>query len=313
MIINNKQIKQSLIKKLVFDIRAKKELRNVDSEIVRSEIVKFLKQSPKTVAFLATNRTLKQFERAEDYAVVIKHVRSVLRKSYGMFVVDASQRGNILERMRSLSDTDAHTEMLRTHESTKERMAIYPELYEKIFKITGKPKSILDLGCGMNPFSYPFLKAHPSYYASDISKEDCNLINSYFKKINITGEAIPIDLREIDKGNILMFFPKTDVCFLFKVLDTIETTGHKLAEKLVNSINSDFIVASFSTKTLSKEDMRHPYRGWVELMCKRLNFGCILIEFDSEIFYVISKKSEFISAFKEKENLIYADKKSSKR
>ena len=48
-------------------------------------------------------------------------------------------------------------------------------------------------------------------------------------------------------------------------------------------------------------------------MCKRLNFGCILIEFDSEIFYVISKKSEFISAFKEKENLIYADKKSSKR
>lgn len=308
MIINNHQIKHSIIKKLVFDVRAKEELRNVDAKVVRSEIIKFLKQNPKICAFLATNRTLKQFERAGDYELVIKYVRSVLRKSYGMFVVDASQRENILARMRNLSDAEAHRDMLLTHESTRERLAIYPELYEKIFKITGLPYSILDLGCGMNPFSYPFLNRRPSYYTSDISKEDCNLINNYFKKMNIVGEAIPVDLREIDQGNILVLFPKTDVCFLFKVLDTIETSGHKLAEKLVTSISSDFIVASFSTKTLSNEKMNHPYRGWVEQMCKRLGYGCTLIEFESELFYVINKKSEFISTFKEKKQLVYGSK-----
>lgn len=305
MLINNKQVKHSLIKKLIFDARAKKELRNVDAKVVRSETIKFLKQNPKICAFLATNRTLKQFERAGDYELIVKHVRNILRKSYGMFVVDAKSRGEILNKINSLLDIWAHEEMLRTHESTKERLKIYPELYRKIFKITGKPASILDLGCGMNPFSYPFLGARPSYYASDISKEDCDLINSYFKKFKITGEAIPLDLREIKHGNILMFFPKTDVCFLFKVLDSIETSGHKLAEKLINSINSDYVAASFSTKTLSGKRMRHPYRGWVEQMCRRLGFGCRLVEFENELFYVIKKNSEFMSVFKEKRPLVY--------
>ena len=41
--------------------------------------------------------------------------------------------------------------------STKERIDYYPKIYSEIFRIAGKPGIIADLGCGVNPFSFPYM------------------------------------------------------------------------------------------------------------------------------------------------------------
>ena len=61
-------------------------------------------------------------------------------------------------------------QVLGFHSSTKERLRYYPRLYEQIFKITGKPQTILDLGSGINPFSFNYMNLRNChYYAYDLS------------------------------------------------------------------------------------------------------------------------------------------------
>jgi 16S rRNA (guanine(1405)-N(7))-methyltransferase len=46
--------------------------------------------------------------------------------------------------------------LLLLHASTRERHSSYAEFYERFFECAGVPATILDIGCGMHPLSYPF-------------------------------------------------------------------------------------------------------------------------------------------------------------
>ena len=97
-----------------------------------------------------------------------------------------------------------------------------------------------------------------------------------------------MNLREIKNKKLEL--PKADICFMLKLLDSIEMEkGHRLAERLIKAVPCKWIAASFSTKTISGKKMRHPYRGWVGQLCRRLGYFYEILEFESEIFYLIRK------------------------
>ena len=256
-----KQFSANIIKQLSEDIKAKKELSGLMDSFVEDEIKRYLLQNPKI-----------NLEKIKERRQAIKGVRSVLRKSAGVFIRPTKTTG--------------FDSLLLKHESTKERAQIYPEIYQRIFHITGSPKAILDLGCGINPLSYKFLKIKPKYYAFDVNAIVVDIVKDFFKKKKISGTAGLVNLRE--KSGLKL--PKADICFLFKVLDSIEIEkGHKLAENLIKQIPCRWIVASFSTRTLSGRRMNHPYRGWIEQLCRRLGYFYEIMEYESEIFYLIRK------------------------
>lgn len=49
--------------------------------------------------------------------------------------------------------------LLASHVSTRERLPHYGEFYDRLFALSGVPRAILDVGCGMHPLSYPFQDA----------------------------------------------------------------------------------------------------------------------------------------------------------
>jgi hypothetical protein len=268
------------VKKLIAKIKEKKELNTIEDRFVRAEIIKYFKQNPKAMQAVSEGRT-----RSEEYKKTIKNVRAILRRIYGIFLTKAAQ-----ERDRYLEE-GKYEKILETHISTKERLKIYPLIYEKIFAVTGKPKVILDLGCGMNPLSYPYMKTDAEYYASELNEADCDFLDKCFKKMGIKGKAIAMDLVEAAKNSeMLSVFPKADVCFLFKVLDEIERKkGRKTSEALIKAIDADWIVISFSARTLSGGPMRKPYRRWLEQMLARLGYDYKIVKEGNEIFYIVRK------------------------
>jgi len=270
MIVNNKQIPDKTISQLVDDIKSKKELSGIEDFFVKSEMLKIISYSRKYADFLSSTLS----KKSKIYREIIKKTRAVLRKSVGVFII--------------AEKTKDFEKLLFGHESAKERFGAYPELYRKIFEVTGEPKSILDLGCGLNPLSYNFLGARPKYFAVDISSLIIEIVKDFFAKDKIAGKAEMINLREIKNKKLNL--PKADICFMFKLLDSIEMEkGHKLAEKLIKEVDCRWIAASFSTKTISGKKMNHPYRGWVEQMCRRLGYFYEILEFENEIFYLIRK------------------------
>ncbi|MBW3002158.1 hypothetical protein KY338_03300 [Candidatus Woesearchaeota archaeon] len=269
------------VKELIAKIKEKKEFNAIEDRFVRAEVIKYFKQNPKAMQAVQEGRA-----RSEEYKQAVKHVRAVLRRVYGVFLTKASQ-----EREKYLESGD-YEKILETHLSTKERLPIYPVIYAKIFAITGEPKVILDLGCGMNPVSYPFMKTDAEYYASDLTEADCDFLDKCFKKLGIKGKATPLNLIEAaNNPEMLKQLPKADICFLFKVLDEIERKkGRKTSEALIKAINADWLVISFATKKVTGKPMKYPFRRWLEQMLTRLGYEFKLIKEGNEIFYVVRKK-----------------------
>lgn len=281
-------LEKEKIAALIKDIKKKKELQGIDDDFVERYLVKHLHQKPKLLRSLQE----KYNPKSKAYVSAIKNVRAQLRRVYGLFRDDAKERKSVVEELLRTSPEKRAAliqKILSTHSSTQERLPIYEQLYSRIFAITGKPKTILDLGCGINPFSFPYMKLREcTYYAYDINEDEIDSINSFFQLLHtenpsFTGKAIVADI-------LTATLPKADLCFLFKMTDVIDQgKGHKKTEELLKKIPAKYVVVSFATKTMSGKKMTAPRRSWMEWLCKRLGYGYTILEFPNELFYVIKK------------------------
>src|SRR3989338_7680151 len=275
-------ISEEIIQALIIAVRAKKKLIYLDPSLVLHEAEKYLRQHPSAIAQLSNLQ-------AATTKGLIKYVRRHFHDIYEVFQTnDIGKRAALLKKI-TLADTKAHQKLLAAHLSTRERLPYYPELYRKVFAITGKPHSILDLGCGLNPVSFPFMKLHLTthYTATELCEDDCTFIAQYFRIIGLShATAHRLDLvREYER---LQDFP-ADLCFLFKVLDVCETQQRHITYKILEHIRAPFIVASFSLRNVKGEPMRRRKSHWFERMCRNLGYSWDTFEIPGELFYVVRK------------------------
>jgi hypothetical protein len=254
---------------LIEKIKQKKELSTLSDSIVIEVLENYLKK----------NRISLEIKAEKQLKVIVKEVRAQLRLYTGRFQKSAKKRQILLKQNKI-------QELLRTHSSTEERIHFYQKLKRIIRSLN--VKSVLDLGCGINPIA--LADKNTIYYAADINQSDLDLINIYFKKNKIKGKIFYYNLK-----NIKPDLPKADLCLLLKVLDVLEEKGHKIAEKIIKNISCKYFLVSFPTKTLSKAPMKHPQRGWIERLLTRLEYKFNLIKSKNEIFYLVEKTSSIIN------------------
>lgn len=264
---------------LVDQIKSSKKYKYLSEEVIIEKVDNYTKKNP----------------RWQEYKpkFILKEIKAMLHSAYGSFQAKGKNKLSIyLEQLRK----DPHkkeiiNKMLETNRSTKERLEVYNKIYSQIFRITGIPKVIVDLGCGLNPLSVSYMNLkNIDYYSYDISKYDINLIKDFFTIENIKGEAATIDLTKLENIREL---PEADLCLMFKLIDTIENekSGHKYSEEMIKILieKCKFLVASFATRTITGKPMNYPHRGWIERMLDRIGLNFQVLEFPNEIFYVISK------------------------
>ncbi|MFH1683083.1 MAG: hypothetical protein ABIA37_04770 [Candidatus Woesearchaeota archaeon] len=297
MLIGNRKIKEEIVTALVFNIKKKKELAYLADGFVEEAIKRHLSQNAKVVSFLSGVFS----ERSSAYKQIVKEVRNELRRVHGLYKIqqDILKRRELFEQLLQIKVGDErflelHQKILKTHSSTRERLPFYGSLYTQLFKVTGKPKRIIDLGSGINPFSIPLMGlGGVEYFAYDISDDEITLLREYFQffsKVNpkIKGKAEILDLLQWEKVKKLKRF---DLCFLWKMTDMLDrTSGHKVSEQVIVNIPAKFVVVSFPTFTVSGKPMNQPRRKWIELMCERLGFEYKIIKEKNEIFYVVRKR-----------------------
>lgn len=255
---------------IVEEIKDKKELRALSPDFVGSITQELLEK-----------RKL-NLEKKSDRKKIIKEARKVLHEVYGAFKKSKfAKRKKLLKKLKGLRDIETHNEILKLHRSTAERLPYYGQLYKKIFAVTGKPKTILDLGCGLNPLSLPYMELDKvEYYATELTEEDAQFIQDYLRKVNVKGKTYAMDLTELNT------LPPADICFLFKLLDTLETLKRDVTEAILEQLNAKWTVASFPLKTLSgRRGISKKRLVWFEKIIKKHEFRTF--EIPNEIFYVI--------------------------
>lgn len=254
------------MKNIVKRIKEKKELSDLSDELVEEELASYARKHGLNLTLL----------NKKEWSIVTKEIRNTLRKYTGRFKASDKKRFDLLDEGRI-------NELLKTHSSTKERLKDYSKLISLIKKIN--PKSILDIGCGLNPIAIASKFPETHYHALDIKEQELKLVEHYFAKHNLNGDVHLADIRKVKK------FPKTDLCLILKTLDIIDanSNSHKNATEIIKKLKktSRNIIVSFSTRTLSGKPMSNVRRLWFERLCASQKLSFKTLTTTNEIFYVI--------------------------
>jgi len=176
--------------------------------------------------------------------------------------------------------------VLGKHASTRERLPIMADFYNRIFETTGIPNSILDLACGLNPFAVPFmnLPVSTSYRAYDLHQPRIQLINDLFLLMGRPPLA--------EKRDILVDPPKekADVAFFFKEAHRFEQRQHGCNRAFWEFLNVRYLLVSLPSANLTgSRSMIDGQRILVERNVKGLPWTVQELIFDTEIVFCIDK------------------------
>jgi len=153
------------------EIKKNKKYKTISEEIIKNEIENYLK--------LNSNKSNKQ---------IVKDIRAKLHKTYSVFQTKKKKKiEKLLEELKQTKSQEIIDKLLSSVLSTKERLNDYQIIYKNIFKITGKPRTIVDLGAGLNSFSINYMDLKKiNYYSYDIDEQDKKILNKFFKRRNFS-------------------------------------------------------------------------------------------------------------------------------
>jgi hypothetical protein len=158
---------------------------------------------------------------------------------------------------------------LRKHLSTRERLGYYSKLYEKIFEGTKeKNYSIIDLGSGINGFSYKLFPKNikVNYIGVEAVGQFVDLMNFYFEKNKLNAKAVHESLFNLEKiKKFIEECKKPRIVFLFKVIDSLEMIEGDYSKKLLKEITPlcERVVLSFATRSMIRQDKFKVNRKWI--------------------------------------------------
>lgn len=178
--------------------------------------------------------------------------------------------------------------MLERHASTRERLPLerMDAMYAQIFEITGRPATVLDLACGLNPI---YLGAQGiSAEGIDISGQAIETINAFGIQAKLPVHAVCADL--LCENTIPR--KRFDVCLLFKILPLLERQRNGAAMATLRQINAAYIVVSFPTRTLGGRNvgMEENYSRWMEAHLPESREIADRLTAENELFYILKEK-----------------------
>lgn len=257
----------------------KPELRGINKDFANSILQTYLNDRPKIRE--EYEKDPERFMRKKAFQKLRSDVRQKLREVYGVFFTGkyGAKTDKALAKLREEKTEEALKELLLLHRSTQERIPYYPVLYPQLFS---EAKSILDLGCGFNPYAQYYLPKQVAYHSADIACEDLKRIGEYFDDLGITHSEHCIDLTDMKNVKEL---PKVDVAIAFKLLDSLETRKWNVSKELLETVPAKKLIVSFPTLSIGQKTPIGP-REWFEKIIADKEYSTVTLP--NEQFYIIT-------------------------
>ncbi len=175
------------------------------------------------------------------------------------------------------------------HASTAERLSILDEFYPTLFAALPPIHSILDLACGLNPLSLPWMPIVPDirYYAYDIYEDMMNFLLAYFSLSGIIGQAQTCDLlTEVPNDSV-------DLALVLKVLPCLAQVQAGAGLRLLRDIRARYLLVSFPVLSLGGRDkgMRQGYECQFLAAIADEGWQVERFVFETELVFLVEKFS----------------------
>lgn len=232
-----------------------------------AEIVERLRRSSRyrdVDRALVDRLAAEELPRARNIDEAVKRVKRRLHQLVGAFGGAAHIRAVADAWTGDLADPafrHACLEALRSHASTRERILHLDRFYPGIWEMTGVPRRLLDLGCGLNPLALPWMGiGDATYLASDVDERQLAAVRAF---LDLVGQP-----HEVKAADLVARVPEADadVALLLKLVTTLDRQDPAAATRLVRSLRVRHAVVSFTTRSLGGrgKGMEHTYRDRIE-------------------------------------------------
>jgi 16S rRNA (guanine(1405)-N(7))-methyltransferase len=274
----------------------------VDVEVVVTAVkqsVKYGDTSEATIRELA-EEAVRQHKKAKP---AIKAVRVRLHSIMAPYLGDPDYAAEAVRLDAAFAANDAAAiaavclDCLNAHLSTRERLPILTDFYERIFTITGKPQTIMDIACGLNPLALRSMGLLPDngtrktddglrFYAYDIHEPRIAFINHYFRL-----EGLPELARVQDVASAL---PQetVDVALFLKEMPRFERNYGGRGRPLLDALNANYLVISYpAVSTHGGRNLTNRYREFMFQLIAGHDWPVTELLFDGELVFIVEKNA----------------------
>jgi 16S rRNA (guanine(1405)-N(7))-methyltransferase len=202
-----------------------------------------------------------ELPRARNADDAVKRVKRRLHQAVGAFR-GAGRAGDIAAAwsgdLTAPAFRAACADALRAHASTRERLESLDRFYEGIWSSTGVPARLLDLGCGLNPLTLPWmgLAREATYLASDIDRRPLATVASFLELVGQPHEVEALDVVARPPADA------ADVALMLKLVTTLDRQLPEAAAQLLRALRVRHAVISFPKHSLGgrRKGMERTYR-----------------------------------------------------
>jgi 16S rRNA (guanine(1405)-N(7))-methyltransferase len=177
--------------------------------------------------------------------------------------------------------------MLRAHASTRERLPILDAFYAETLAPLGPLHAVLDLACGLNPLTLPWMPLAPdaAYYAYDIYSDLARFLGAFLQLTGHAGRAEAVDVLHLAE------LPPVELALLLKALPCLEQEERDAAERLLESIPARHLLVSFPVHSLGGKDkhMLANYEARFRALLAGRGWQVERHAFSTELAFLVSK------------------------
>jgi 16S rRNA (guanine(1405)-N(7))-methyltransferase len=199
---------------------------------------------PELVARLADE----ELPKARNRDDAVKRVKRRLHQAVGAF---RSGRARAGKAAWPVHDADALrgacAEAMRRHASTRERLPHLDTFYTRVWRLTGVPGHVLDLGCGLGPLALPWMGIGAARYeASDVDAGTLEVVRGFLQAVeqahSVTVHDLVADPPIADSV--------ADVALMLKLVTTLDRQDAEAAARLLRGLPARHAVVSFAARSL---------------------------------------------------------------
>ena len=270
-------------------MRNKPELLDQLVNAVRSGR-KYSQISPDFVRGLAQ----KELSHRRSYKEALKATKNKLHQVAGAYLETQPNYAQWLERLRAAQASaqpaqlkQVCRDLMAFHASTRERLPILETFYAQTLAYLGPIHSLLDLACGLNPLTLPWLPLAPQaqLLACDIYLDQIDFINQFYAHCGLSGTAFPCDLAAGAPPQ------PVQLALLLKTIPCLEQVDKSAGERLLSTIQADHILVSFPAKSLGgrSKGMLQNYEARFRQLIAGQSWQVQRFEFSTELAFLINK------------------------
>ena len=181
-------------------------------------------------------------------------------------------------------------DLMYTHLSTRERLPILDTFYRDIFAVTGPPRRLLDIACGLNPLAFPWMglpAAGTDFIAYDIHEPRVDFLNHYFILQGLPPLAFVKDVAvgaPAESGDVALFL---------KEMPRFERNYAGHGRNLLNAIDARWLVVSFPTiSTHGGRNLTNRYREFFHQIIDGSGWPVTELLFDTELVFCAEKTAD---------------------